>query len=232
MHHVLLLHGAIGASDQLLPLEKALKNDFIVHRLNFTGHGGDVISDAPFSIALFAQQVLDYIEQAIPANAVVNIFGYSMGGYVALFIHRHHPGKLHRVVTLATKFHWDEAVASREIKMLTAETILYKIPAFAEALALRHGAEEWKVVLEKTAQMLAAMGNNPPLQGEDYGVIDIPCLLLLGDRDKMVSLDETAAVYKLLPNAQLGILPAMGHPIEQINVALVASLTTSFLANA
>lgn len=218
MQHLLLLHGAIGANTQLLPLAGSFEPDFIVHNLNFAGHGGEPIPSAPFSIALFAAQVLRYVDDHIPADAVVHLFGYSMGGYVSMYINKHHPGRLTKIVTLATKFHWEEAVAVKEVQMLNPDTITRKVPAFAEQLAQRHLPADWKVILQKTADMMLAMGKDNPLQAEDYSMIHTPCLLLLGDRDKMVTLEETVAVYKQLPHAQLGVLPATAHPIEQVNL--------------
>lgn len=61
-----------------------------------------------------------------------------------------------------------------------------------------------------------------------YPEIDIPILILLGDGDKMVTLDETVNVYKLLPNAQFGVLPNTPHPIEQVNVKMLLMFFRSF----
>jgi esterase/lipase len=48
MAHLVLLHGAIGSKDQLHPLANALKKDFDVHLLNFSGHGGNAFPGKPF----------------------------------------------------------------------------------------------------------------------------------------------------------------------------------------
>lgn len=229
MQHILLLHGAIGAKDQLLPLGESLADDFYVHRLNLSGHGGEPMPDKVWSIQLFAQQVLTYMNSYVPAGEPVYLFGYSMGGYVGLYINRHHPGKLAKTITLATKFHWDEPGAAREVQMLNPETILKKIPAFAAQLEKRHAPHDWKVVLENTASMLLAMGKDNPLKPEDYEEINTPCLLLLGDRDKMVGLDETVGVYKKLPVGQLAMLPATGHALEQADIKLLSMLIKKFI---
>ncbi len=76
---------------------------------------------------------------------------------------------------------------------------------------------------------MIALGNSNTLIAEDYTVIDIPVILLLGDRDKMVSLEETATVYRSLPNAQLGILPGTPHPIEQVDPEGLAFHMARFL---
>jgi pimeloyl-ACP methyl ester carboxylesterase len=88
---------------------------------------------------------------------------------------------------------------------------------------------DWKIVLQKTTQMMIALGSSNTLKVEDYALIATPVLILLGDRDKMVSLDETVNVYKSLPNAQMGILPRTPHPIEQVDIDVLSFCITHFL---
>jgi pimeloyl-ACP methyl ester carboxylesterase len=222
-----MLHGAIGASDQLQPLASELKRfDTITH--DFSGHGGKAYSDKPFSIAAFVDEVVAFLdERKIEA---VDIFGYSMGGYVGMYLAKHHPSRIKKVITLATKFHWDEPTAAKECQMLDASKIEAKVPAFANALAARHAPNDWKEVLSKTADMLRMLGSDNALNVEDYASIATPSLILLGDRDKMVTLEETVAVFKSLPNGQMGILPDTNHPIEQVNLGALSYLIKQFLS--
>jgi len=227
MQHLLLLHGALGSKEQLQPLMVALQDKYIVHIINFSGHGGEAFPGELFSMPLFANDVLHYLQQ----NNIeqVDIFGYSMGGYVAMHLAKYHPQKVNKVITLATKFHWDETVAAKEIKMLDAAVIEQKLPAFAAQLKQRHAPQDWKLLLEKTTALLLSLGKNNALKLEDYTSLSAPSLLLLGDRDKMISTEETFAVYKQLPNAQLGILPATPHPIEQVNINTLAFFIQQFI---
>lgn len=226
MQHILLLHGAIGAKDQLQSLVENLTDEYIVHNINFSGHGGKAFP-GDFSIPHFAGDALNYLQQ----NKIkqTNIFGYSMGGYVAMYVAKHRPEIVSKVITLATKFYWDEAVAAKEVKMLDANIILEKVPAFAKQLEERHLPNDWKVVLEKTKKMLLELGENNTLKSEDYRNISIPGLLLLGDKDKMISLEETVAVQKALPNATFKLLAGVPHPIEQVDVNLLSSLIKEFI---
>jgi pimeloyl-ACP methyl ester carboxylesterase len=227
MQHLILLHGAIGAKDQLQELAKILEEKFIVHYFNFSGHGGIRFPNSDFSIPHFANDVLNEMEQNnIPA---ANFFGYSMGGYVALWFAKYHPEKVQKVVTLATKFYWDEQVAAKEIKMLDAEAMEQKVPAFAEQLKQRHHPNDWKLVLEKTRDMLISLGQNNELKLDDYQTITAPCLLLLGENDKMITVDETVAVQNALPHAELKFLPATPHPIEQVDINLLGPIIENFL---
>ncbi len=223
--HLLLLHGAIGSAAQLTPLAEVLKSRYHVHVLEFPGHGGT--EGDTFSIPHFADFVSGYCdEQGLDK---VGIFGYSMGGYVALYLAQQRPALVAQVVTLATKFHWDPAIAEREKKMLQPAVIEEKLPAFAKTLAERHAPGDWKQVLARTAQMLEGLGADNALKPEDYAGIATPTLLLLGDRDRMVTLEETVAVYNALPQAELGVLPGTGHPIESVQPQLLAGFIERFI---
>lgn len=227
MQHLLLLHGALGSKDQLEPLATALHNSYQIHTFNFSGHGGRPFSDKTFSIPLFSEQILAYLQEFNIDQ--INIFGYSMGGYAAMYLAKHHPEKVNTLVTLATKFHWDEKTAARELKMLDGTTIQEKVPAFAAQLQQRHAPNDWLHLLDKTKQLLTDLGNNNTLRPEDYATITTPSLVLLGDRDKMVTLEETLAVFKQLPNAQFGILPGTPHAFEQVNLSLLTHLINRFI---
>jgi pimeloyl-ACP methyl ester carboxylesterase len=103
------------------------------------------------------------------------------------------------------------------------------VPAFAALLQERHAPNDWLQLLEQTSQLLTDLGKQNTLQLEDYGTIATPSLLLLGDRDKMVTFDETVAVYRQLPNAQLGVLPGTPHALEQVNVTLLTEIIKKFM---
>ena len=223
--HLLLLHGAIGSAAQLKPLAQALSGTYTVHVLDLPGHGGTE-ADA-FSIPHFA----DFVSRYCAAQGLekVGIFGYSMGGYVALYLAKQQPALVERIVTLATKFHWDPATAEKEKKMLRPEVIEEKLPDFARTLAERHAPGNWKELLAHTAVLLEGLGADPALKPEDYPALQTPVLLLLGDRDKMVTLEETLAVYRALPAAQLGVLPRTPHPIEAVEPSLLVPFIERFL---
>jgi pimeloyl-ACP methyl ester carboxylesterase len=227
MQHLLLIHGALGSKDQFTSLVEQLKNDFIIHSFNLTAHGGNAIPAKELSIPLFANDILEYMQQKNIER--VNIFGYSMGGYAGMYIAKHNHEKINKLITLATKFYWDENIAAKEIKMLDAATIELKVPAFAEQLKRRHAPGDWKLLLQKTAEMMRELGKNNTLKQEDYSYIKTASLIMLGDRDKMVTLEETVAVYKSLSNAEMCVLPDTPHPLEQVDAALLAFLIKRFL---
>lgn len=218
MQKLLLLHGALGSAQGLQPLANELQ-DFEIHSLTFEGHGGSEILEGGFTIERFANEVRTYLAQ----NNIdkINIFGYSMGGYVGLYLAKYHPGIVERLFTLATKINWNPENAKKDASLLNPAIISEKVPKYAAALSAMHG-ENWDLLMEKTAEMMRGLGNNPTLKEGDFEGIEIPVLVSVGDKDNMVSLEETIGVYRKLPQAQLLVLPNTQHPIERVNAAGLA----------
>jgi pimeloyl-ACP methyl ester carboxylesterase len=225
MKQILLLHGAIGSKSQFDALAKSLENQYEIHSLNFSGHGGAAIKEA-FSIEQFAAEILAFLDQ----NQIdqIDIFGYSMGGYVALYLAKTHPERIGRIFTLATKFEWTPEIAQRETKMLNADKIAEKIPTFALELERRHLPNDWKLVLKQTAEMMIGLGNHNPLSPDVFKTIENRTRIAIGDNDMMVTLEETIAVYRNLPNATFAVLANTQHPIEKVNVERLAYEIESF----
>jgi len=85
--------------------------------------------------------------------------GYSMGGYVALYLALMQNNLIHNIVTLGTKFNWSKEAVDKETKLLNPEIMLEKIPAYAKTLETKHGSH-WKELVIKTAGMMNDIGNN------------------------------------------------------------------------
>jgi esterase/lipase len=221
MKPIILLHGAIGAKDQLSELSKKLSLlNFNVYSLNFSGHGNEDFKNN-FSIEQFSIELKEFINKHKIEKP--NIFGYSMGGYVALYLAFINPDLINTIITLGTKFEWTPEIAEKETKMLNPKTIIEKVPKFADALINRHG-KNWELLLSKTEAMMTALGNKNALSINNFSQIKNKVLVGIGDKDNMVSLEETINVYKQLSNGQMYMLPNTKHPIETVNYDLLSKI--------
>ena len=223
---LLLLHGAAGSAAQFEPLSLALSDHFRVRCFDFEGHGSAPDRGRPFRTEHFAENVLEYLD----SNRIetIAVFGYSMGGYVGMYLARTRPERIGRVMTLGSKFEWSEAVAAREVKLLDPDKILEKVPQFAKALEVRHTANEWKVVLAKTREMMIALGKQSALTPTDYGQIRSAVRITVGDRDTTVGVEEAARVYRALPGGELGVFPNTPHPLEKVSPEMLARSAIEF----
>lgn len=227
MKDLVLLHGALGCKEQMVPLEAALQESYRIHRINFPGHAGEVVEPYGFSIPGFADAVKHYVEK----NGLENpsIFGYSMGGYVALYAAAHQLFPIHKIMTLATKFAWSPEIALKETALLDEEKMRAKVPAFASALEERHSPQPLGKHLQLTAQLMHDLGAINLLDAQSFSAIQQPCLLMLGDNDKMVSSEETLAAAGMIPGAQFELLPGTPHPIEKVDIGLLAGYIRDFI---
>jgi esterase/lipase len=222
---IILLHGALGSKTHFEELQQLLTEKTEVHTLNFSGHGGEAFEDN-FNIHQFSIELKSYID-TFPRKQFC-VFGYSMGGYVALYLERHFPGTVASIYTLATKFDWNVESSAQEAAMLNADKILEKVPPFAKQLENRHGSEKWKVLLERTAKMMLEMGINPPLSFNDFSEIKVPVVITRGDLDKMVSKEESVNVANALPNGFFRSYSNWQHPFEKIDVNILATDLIAF----
>jgi pimeloyl-ACP methyl ester carboxylesterase len=215
MNPIVLLHGALGSSAQLeLLAEKFNSVGRKAFPLNFSGHGGAAFTRSEFGIETFAQDLLKFFNDKKIDQA--DVFGYSMGGYVALWLAHLHPERIGKIVTLGTKFDWNAESADKEIRKMNPQKIEEKVPAFALALKERHAPNDWREVLSKTARMMRELGEKPLLIENVLRQIKSPAHILLGDLDEMADLNFSKQVSAWLPFGKFDLLPNTPHPIEKV----------------
>jgi len=224
---ILLLHGAIGSRDQFTPLIEKLNDRFTVFSLHLEGHGSSDSSDRPFRIEHFAEGVIEWMDKF--GHKKLDIFGYSMGGYVALYLALHYPDRVGDIFTLGTKFYWNREIAAKEAGRMNPEILEEKVPAFAEILKKRHGyPNDWKQVLHKTAEMIEALAHKPAIDSLMVKRISHRVRIAVGDRDEMVSVEESKRLAGSLENGEFMVLPNTAHPLEKVNIDRLASYLKEF----
>lgn len=250
---LLLLHGALGDQTQFDALRPMLatagrapeSHSAYLHTLDLAGHGARPLGHRPFRLESFAADVTDWLDahdnaqrnahtDASTDNAPaqrVDIFGYSMGGYVALLTAAAHPDRVRSVFTLGTKLDWSPAFAQSAGEQLDPATIRAKVPRFAEALAARHPASGWEQVVRNTREALLALGDAPLLTHDMLARITCPVRLAVGDRDTTVTLEEVRQAVQVLPNADFEVLPSTPHPFERVPMDRLAWSLTQFRAS-
>lgn len=217
---LLLLHGALGTKTLFDPIRQELADHFNVFDLDFSGHGGKPVNDE-FGMPLFAREILEFLDHH--DLGAVHVFGYSMGGYAALWAARIHPERFLSILTLGTKFDWSPEAAEKEIRMLNPEKMEEKVPAFAARLKDLHDPGDWKKLVRHTADMMRELGSGKNLTDHDLKQIHVPVFVGIGDQDEMVSLFESRQAAGHLSNGQLTILPNTRHALDKTDPRTIAS---------
>ena len=223
---LLLLHGALGSPETLAPLAELLASDFDLHTLPFAGHCGRAVEPATFSLGYFADEVQGYL--AAHMSGPAHVFGYSMGGYAALLAATKEPARFASITTLGTKLDWSPESAAAETRFLDPERLLAKVPAFAETLRQRHAPADWTAVLHATAALMTAAGAAPPLPAGALAALQVPVQVLVGDADHTAGSPEGLALAARLPQGQVEVLANTPHPLERVNLAVLAARVRAF----
>ena len=219
-----LLHGALGSSAQFAELKNLLFEKYSVRSFDFIAHGSNCGKAASFSLEELAEQLLSELKKVSSPSLV---FGYSMGGYVALLASIQSPELFSGILTLATKFDWTEETVANELRHLNPEKIKLKVPQFAVQLEKLHG-KNWEQLLYQTAAMMQRLGKKKLLDEIALNKISIPVCLSLGDSDKMVSNQETVWASSTIRNSKTNWLESTEHPLEIVSPEKIGSMINSF----
>ena len=167
----------------------------------------------------------DFSRYSVAATIVA---GPIAGLILGLVVARFSPDRVKRVFTLGTKFVWTPEIAEKENAFLDPIKIQEKVPKYAMELKRRHLASGYERILEKTREMNVNIGQEKVLTDEDIGKIERRVRLGLGDRDYMVSIEETVGVYRLLQKGELQIFPGTPHPIEKVTLSALTHSIMDF----
>ncbi|HMW38468.1 MAG: alpha/beta hydrolase [Saprospiraceae bacterium] len=222
---LLLLHGALGSMSEFEQLRGFLEPHFETLPFNFTGHGGRRIQPEGFTITSMAAELYSWIVEENIFRPI--IFGYSMGGYVALKCEAQYPGLIGHIITLGTKFDWSTESTDKQISGLDIDSWRQKIPDYVSTLEKIHAPNHIDILADQTRHMMQHLSQNDYLKDSDLKNIQCRVSLLLGDLDRMVTQEETIQIQQCLTNSVLKILPETKHPLDKADPAMLVEIIYS-----
>ncbi len=235
---LLLLHGGLFDIDQqfgaLLP---DLAEGRQVIAADFQGHGRTNDIDRPLGTADLASDVVGLLAHLGVEKA--DVFGFSVGGAVALHLAVRHPELVHKLVVSSVSFHPDgdrgdnsEAISEMTVDMIAGtpmeEQYLAKSP--------HPDKEHLQTLLTKLGGYDKGTGG---WSDDDIRGIAAPTLITLGDCDA-VKLEHAVRFLRLRggdvdghvdgqPATQLALFPGTKHFFGLARTAMVLDAVTTFL---
>ncbi|HEU4673232.1 MAG TPA: alpha/beta hydrolase [Candidatus Limnocylindrales bacterium] len=216
---LVLLHGAtsVGREDfaAQLPL---LSQAFHCYMPDARGHGATVWDAAAgFRYRWLVDDLIAFVD-ALGIDTF-HLLGFSMGAMTALHFAVEQSDRLRTlvVVGITTQREPRQSVTRR---LMDPERILRDDPAWAARLDRRHapqGVGAWQRLLPAIA---ADVRVQPLLGPRDTRRIEVPALVVAGDRDPFVPVDHAWGLMRQLPDARLFVLPDCGHEAQVRRPAL------------
>lgn len=203
------------------------------------GFGQSDVTAGSVTMEQFADDLAAMLD-ALGVTESVVFCGLSMGGYIGWQFFKRHRNRLRALIQCDTRALADtpEGVANREkLARLVLENGTEPVAAamlpnlFAEATTPARQAvveETRQAVLRTSPEGIAAsslgMSVRPDVS-DDLSLIDVPTLLIVGEEDRISTVDEMRGIADAIPNAELAIIPDAGHmsPLENpdsVNTAI------------
>lgn len=228
---LVVLHGALGSTtletDRLI---RHWERTFRVVGLDFEGHGasGDVIVDGAPRVPTWADFV-DNVRAAADHLALerFTLFGFSMGGGVALAAALAMPERVTRLAVHAVNVQWAEEEVAPMVDPMEPGTLARESPFWARRLVETHG-DRWPDLARRMAAFTRALPEQVMVDDVLRGIAT-PTFVSHGDADRFFSLDHPVHLRQTLPDARLAVLPGVDHPIQTLDAAAFAAMVGAFL---
>lgn len=235
---LLLLHGGLfDIYQQFGDLLPGLAEGRQVIAADFQAHGRTNDIDRPLRSADLAADVIGLLEHL--GLSKVDVFGFSVGGAVALHLGVHHPELIRRLVISSVSFHPDgdrpensAAVGDMKVEMIAGT------PMEAAYLAKSPHPDH-----EHLQALLTKLGGYdkgfPGWSDDQIAGIPAPTLITVGDCDA-VKLEHAVKFLQLrggdvngdfvgVPTSQLAVFPGTTHFFGLARTALALDVVTTFL---
>lgn len=219
---LLLLHGAGQTSRSWDTYIETFSNGFQVIVPDLRGHGRTKNPSRRLSVDLVAVDIAEFIEKMKIDNVLA--WGFSFGAHVLFELAIRWPHRLKAMVAESFAAIADKSLV-KSLKGLRPELLERKLEPW-ELKALEEEHIDWRGLYELVSTKLAEQYS---IQDTDLEQIDIPCLLVCGDRDAFFPLENILRTYRHLVNARLLVIPNTGHGVRAKYEGLVVKVVLDFL---
>lgn len=223
---------------------EAAEAGFRVYLPDTRNHGATDNPSGAFSYELAAEDLKGFLTALSIEKPVV--MGYSDGGIIVQTFLLAHPdlasaavigGATHKVAADPHYMQGMQTFYGHDQRGELPETVLDALerdaPDFAARLQSLHATEtdpdRWRQ-LHRMAWPVWTQERILPLDA--FASINIPVLVILGQRDEFFRPEDAIAFAAALPQGEVAILPGARHPAFREQAAIFNALTLDFLARA
>lgn len=204
---------------------------------------GETTAAPPYSVDQYADDLAGFMDVLHIERAV--IAGLSMGGYVAFAMWRRHSQRVRGLVLANTKAgadsnearekrkanmtvareHGSGAIADAMITGMLGKTTRAKRPDIVNAVHRMMGSAP----VDGVVGALQAMMDRPDSTGT-LGTIDVPTVVVTGDEDAIIPIEEARALHAGIRGSSLEVIAGAGHLSNLERPAAFNHVLSEFLA--
>ena len=211
---LILLHGWLASSETMKPLQQHLSRNFKVYNVDIIGFGKSELPDKPMNTNDFGDFLAKFIEQLNIENPI--LIGHSHGGRTVINYAGRKLGKINKIVLIDSAGIKPKRRINYYIKIYTYKIVKKILKLFPKNLERirkkvlnKFGSADYKAspeILRKTMNII--INEN---QKEIMKNINVPTLMIWGDKDTATPLNDAKQMEKLIPNSGIAVLEGTGH---------------------
>ncbi len=236
---VVLLHGYLGGAAQWRDQVAALAGRFRVVAIDLPGFGAASDQPAPASIGGFASHVVDTLDTMGVSRFM--LLGHSMGGMIAQEVARRIPARIDRLALYGTgplglmpdRFEPLE----RSVARLDADGLQRTARRIVATWFVRGEAHPGFETLSRIAGAASPGAARSALSAmarwdgrAHLSSLDMPVLIVWGDRDRSYRWPQIEALWRGLPDAALAVIPGASHAAHLEKPEIFRAILADFLA--
>lgn len=186
---LLILHGNGGSTKGKHHMVPELAKDYQVILMDSRCHGQSSCSDETLDYFQMAEDVFAMMDEL--GHEKYTIWGHSDGGILSLILGYTHTDRINRLVVSG---------ANARLEGLKPELIQMM--------------ENYEQIPNKQmSRHVGLMMNQKPISMDDLTKVDVPVLIIVGDRDAVL-MDHTMEIFRALPKSNLCVLPGSSHFVD------------------
>lgn len=219
---LLLLHSFFGTAEHWKPYVEAYSKQFRTIAIDMMGHGRSDIyrkEDSTFRHADYAKIILALLDSLKLNN--VNAIGASSGGMTLLYLNTMQPERFNSVITIGAQIYF-----SKHVRDWATKTGMNKFLEWAKP----HGPEKQMTLARQFSQMHKLYGD-PSFTPDMLNTINAKWMVVQGDNDATVPLQQAIEMHQYIPKSRLWIIPNGGHlpHLEARNQSEFLNVSLEFL---
>jgi len=231
---VVLMHGGMGSSLRMRPAAEILSSRYRVITPDSRAHGRSNNPSGELSYAVMADDIAALIELLDLDRPFVG--GWSDGGQVALEIGMRYPDLSRGLIVAGAYYALPGQLVDTIWGMGFEGQGVLNTEVFEGSLDVYGGGDYLKALHPQGPgyhQTLAMQVTHLWLNDHDYQLDDLakitaPTLVLLGDRDEPIPVEQAFHMYNHISAAELAVVPATGHDLPYTKTELFTRILLAF----
>ena len=226
---VVFLHGGVyGYIDEFSAVIREVSKKRTVIAVATRGYGRSERGTLPLSHRQFAVDAALVIKSIFKSGDKVDVMGFSEGAITGYILASSHPELVRRLVAIGGPLgRYGATVEGLEQDGdMTPELMQQQVPDLvAHRKSQMPHPEQWPQLIRDLNTMYH---QSVFVKQQEIRAIKAPTLVMTGDQDP-TRIEHFAEIYKLLPDAQLAVVPGCGHVIFRCKPDLSIQILSNFL---